>query len=293
MPKPTPDTRTVLVTGASSGIGQACAQHLDRSGFRVFAGVRRDIDAESLRESASSRLHPVRIDVTDPASIAAAVATVTDGLAGAGLAGLINNAGVALCAPLELSGDAEVRHLLEVNVAGTLSMTRALLPLLRRARGRVLNMGSTSGQLALPCLSAYAASKFALRGASDALRLELQPLGVAVILLEIGNIKTPIWDKGLQALNARIAATAPELMDLYGPLVRCAAGVAARAPRTQPERVARTAARALLTPRPRARYRVGPDAWLIALLAGVPRGLRDRVLLACLPRPGAGGHARF
>jgi NAD(P)-dependent dehydrogenase (short-subunit alcohol dehydrogenase family) len=183
----------VFITGASSGIGKACALHLDRLGFPIIAGVRKQADADALRQEASQGLKTVFLDVADSASIETAAAAVA-ALTGGSLFGLINNAGIAFGGPLEIISVQDIRGLMDVNIAGVLTVTKAFLPMLRQGRGRIINMGSTSGILALPCLSAYAASKFALKGLSDALRLELKPVGVSVSLLEIGNVETPIWE---------------------------------------------------------------------------------------------------
>lgn len=278
--------RFVFITGASSGIGRACALALDGAGLQVLAGVRRQADAEALRREASPRLGTVFVDVADGTSVGDAAAEVA-GLAGGRLFGLVNNAGMAFGGPLEGSSADDIRRLLEVNIGGVLAVTKAVLPLLRAGGGRVVNMGSTSGILALPCLSAYAASKFALRGLSDALRLELGPVGVSVTLLEIGNVATPIWDKGIAIAEAGMAAAGPEMARLYGPLADFSRQVALKAPRIPAEAVARTVQKALLAERPRASYTVGMDARLFKLLACLPLPLRVWLLSKCLPRYGS------
>ena len=161
----------VVITGASTGIGKACALELDRRGFRVFAGVRSESAAQELQAQASARLTPVRIDVTDAASIAAAAETIARSVGDAGLAGLVNNAGIAVSGPLEIVPIDALRRQLEVNVIGPVAVTRSLLPLLRKARGRVVNMSSISGGVAAPYLGPYSASKFAMEAITDTLRL--------------------------------------------------------------------------------------------------------------------------
>ena len=163
----------IVITGASSGIGAACARYLDALGFTVWAGVRSTQDGEALTRLTSSRLRVLMLDVTDPASIEAARKTLAEATRDTGLAGLVNNAGISVAGPLELLPLSEVRTQFEVNVIGVLAVTQALLPLLRLARGRIVNISSIAGLAATPFLGAYCSSKFALEAMSDALRLEL------------------------------------------------------------------------------------------------------------------------
>ena len=188
----TATTRCVLVTGASSGIGEATALRLARAGWRVLAGVRASADAERLRAAAGERLEPVTIDVTEPATIAAAA----EGLGDEPLHGLVNNAGTALAMPLEFLPLDQFRRQLEVNLVGQVAVTQAVLPNLRSARGRIVNVGSIAGRSSLPFLGAYAASKHGLEAVTDALRVELRPFGITVTIVEPGTIATPIWRKG-------------------------------------------------------------------------------------------------
>lgn len=280
------DTSAVFITGASSGIGKACALHLDRLGFFVIAGVRKQADAEALRQESSQRLETVFIDVADSASIEAAAAAVA-ALTGGNIFGLINNAGIAFGGPLEILSIQDIRVLMDINIVGVFTVTKAFLPMLRKGRGRVINMGSTSGILALPCLSVYTASKFALKGLSDALRLELKPVGVSVSLLEIGNVETPIWEKGLETSSKFLAAAEPAILQLYNPLVEFGNLVALKAPKIRAVKVARTVQKALQAGKPRPCYTVGIDAWLFKLLACMPRRMRDWIFLKFMPRYGA------
>ena len=180
--------KRVLVTGASSGIGLASALRLAGAGWRVYGGVRTAADADALRQHG---IEPVELDVTDAAQIDAATAAV-----GPELDGLVDNAGIAVAAPLELVPLDELRRQLEVNVVGQIAVLQAVLPALRRARGRVVLMGSIGGRSALPFLGPYAASKHALEALADSLRVELRPFGLAVSIVEPGSIATPIWRKG-------------------------------------------------------------------------------------------------
>ena len=197
-------TGIAIVTGASSGIGEATALHLRDLGFDVHAGVRRDEDAQRL---AGLGLQPLKLDVTDPDSIAAAATSIR----GRPVAALVNNAGIAVSAPLELVPIDQLRNQMEINFIGQVAVTQALLPALRSARGRIVNVSSIGGRIALPLAGPYAASKFALEAATDSLRRELRHLGVKVIAVEPGGVKTPIWDKGSETADSMLAAAPPDL----------------------------------------------------------------------------------
>lgn len=271
----------ILITGASSGIGAACARYLDGMGFTVWAGVRRAEDGEALARSTSARLRVLLLDVTDPDSITAASRTLTEALPEAGLAGLVNNAGISVAGPLELLPLAEVRTQFEVNVIGALAVTQAVLPLLRRARGRIVNISSIAGLAATPFLGAYCGSKFALEAMSDALRLELAPWGIAVTLVEPGAIQSQIWQRATMSATRTLGGVAPESLALYAhPLSRMQDVMAAASARAIPaEAVARVVARALTASSPRARYLVGKDARLRAALKWLlPDRAQDQLL---------------
>lgn len=272
------DTPSVLVTGASSGIGEACALCLHKRGFRVFAGVRKAEAGEALRAKASERLVPVIIDVTKPEQIAEAAETVARNVGEAGLQGLVNNAGIALAGPLEYLPPEQLRRQLDVNVVGQMAVTQAFLPLLRAGQGRVVNMGSTSGFLALPFLGPYAASKYALEALTDALRVELRPWRIPVVIIQPGMIKTPIWDKSREMAETIAAGLPAQAEERYKAPLDKLREQAEAAPRmaSPPERVARCVAHALTARRPRLRYRVGKTAHLQYILAHfVPARLRD------------------
>jgi NAD(P)-dependent dehydrogenase (short-subunit alcohol dehydrogenase family) len=275
------DRGAVVITGASSGIGRACALHLDSLGFHVFAGVRKPSDAEQLQSEASERLRPVSLDVTDADSIRQAASRVADAVQERGLAGLVNNAGVAISAPLEFMPIEELRRQLEINLVGQVAVTQAFLPLLRRAKGRVVNIGSVGGKVALPFVGAYAASKFAMEAVSDSLRRELRPWGISVSLLEPGSVSTPIWEKGIRTGQEVLDRLPPEAHALYGEAVaalqKAAAETAERG--VAPLMVAKVVEHALTSPRPKTRYAVGRDAKMrIALTRVVPDRTMDRLI---------------
>ncbi len=271
----------VVITGASSGIGAACARHLDQLGFTVWAGVRRKTDGDALARAASPRLRVVMLDVTDPMSIAEAGRAIAEGTSGSGLAALVNNAGISVAGPLELLPLAEVRMQFEVNVIGALAVTQVLLPSLRLARGRIVNISSIAGLAATPFLGAYCGSKFALEAMSDALRMELAPWGIAVSLVEPGAIQSQIWQRATMSATRVLGEVAPEALALYaeplGRMQKVIAGAAARA--IPADAVAHIVARALTASRPRTRYLVGTDARFRALLKRIlPDRAQDRLL---------------
>ncbi len=265
--------RTAVVTGASSGIGQATAHHLDSLGFTVFAGVRSAEAGERLVSEGSGGVRPLRLDVTDPVSIAAAAAEVREATGESGLAALVNNAGIAVSAPLELVPIERLREQLEVNVIGQVAVTQAFLGALRAAGGRIVNVSSIGGRIALPLAGPYAASKFALEAITDSLRRELRHLGVQVIAIEPGGVKTAIWGKGTETAEAMLGQADPEVQALYADLTAALRAEAHRIDTEtgiEPSEVAEAIGRALTSSRPRTRYLVGRDAKL--------RGTAARVL---------------
>jgi NAD(P)-dependent dehydrogenase (short-subunit alcohol dehydrogenase family) len=192
---------SVVVTGTSTGIGAATVTRLASLGFDVFAGIRRTEDAEVVRSRGNANVTPLLIDITDAATIAAAVKTVGQAVGDGGLAGLVNNAGIVKPGPLEFQPLDDFRHQLEVNLVGPLAVTQAFLPLIRRGRGRIVNVGSIGGLLVLPIEGAYSASKFGLEALSDALRLELRQWKIPVSHVDPGVTSTPIFGKTLAELD--------------------------------------------------------------------------------------------
>jgi NAD(P)-dependent dehydrogenase (short-subunit alcohol dehydrogenase family) len=272
--------KNVLVTGTSTGIGHSTALELARRGWRVFAGVRKEADGDALKREAEGEVHIVLLDVADEASIDSAAALLAEQTGGK-LHGLVNNAGVYLGGPLELMRPEEIRKTLDVNVTGLLLLTRACLPLLRAAQGRIVNISSISGLIAMPGVSVYAASKHAVEAVTDALRVELQPFGIKVVAVEPGGVKTPIWDKGAKRdAAAREDRGTAETRELYAPIVRLLEKLNAKPGGLPPEALAEVVTEALESAKPKNRYLVGKDAKALKMLTRLPDGLRDKAIAA-------------
>lgn len=270
--------RAVVVTGASTGIGKAIALALDAEGFRVFAGVRKKADGAELAREATPALTPITLDVTDQESIGRAVEMVA-GETGSKLFGLINNAGVGLGGPLEIVPISETRMLMEVNVIGLLATTQAFLPLLRKARGRIVNIGSLAGILAVPGASSYAASKFAVQAITDSLRVELKPFGVNVAIVDPGAIESSLWEKGKAQKRRILDAAAPELLELYAPLIEIGKRLGENPRDILPaSSVAKDVLHALTVRKPKVRYLVGNGPKKAVKLERMPVRLRDWLL---------------
>lgn len=278
--------QAVVITGASTGIGEACAQRLAAAGFHVFAGVRKAKDGAALQQVIGDQVTPLLLDVTNADQITAALATVAATVGERGVAGLVNNAGIAVGGPLEFMPMAEFHEQMAVNVYGALAVTQAFLPLLRQATGRIVNMSSISGLASSPFLGPYAASKFALEALSDALRLELRPWGIRVILVEPGNIATPIWEKGLAFADQLEAGMPPQAQAYYGPIFPFMRAMLTRSRGTPADAVAQVVEQALTTAQPKARYLVGNDARLRTWIERLPTRWRDGLIASRLPKYG-------
>lgn len=279
----------VLVTGASSGIGLACALHLDRLGIRIFGGVRKEKDGESLIQKSAGRVTPVLMDVTDETSIVSAVDNIVKAAGSRGLFGLVNNAGIAVGGPLEFLPLSEIRKQFEVNVLSQIAVIQAVLPLLRASRGRIVNMGTIAGRVASPFIGPYSASKFALEAITDALRVELLPWGISVSIIEPGEVATPIWKKSLSAAEKTAQNFPPQAAELYGSSLKAITSVVEKAAAAgiDPDIVARAVAHALTARTPKTRYLVGPALRLRIILNKIlPDRLYDRLVIRYIGLPG-------
>jgi NAD(P)-dependent dehydrogenase (short-subunit alcohol dehydrogenase family) len=279
----------VLVTGASTGIGRACALHLDGLGFQVLAGVRSEKDARDLKESGSGQLAPLFLDVTQGESLKAGLAATRDKLVKDTPFSVVNNAGIAVGGPLEYIPLESLQHQLSVNVTGQLAVTQTFLPLVRERKGRIVFMGSISGLISSPLLGPYSASKFAMEAIVDALRVELRPWGIPVSLVEPGSVDTPIWEKSIRNAEALLETMPDEAETLYGPFFERRRKQARRRGRSgiSTERVAEVVAHALTSRRPKTRYLVGLDARALSIFGKyVPDRIRDGIIARLMGIPG-------
>lgn len=277
--------RSILITGASTGIGAASAIEFARRGWHVFAAVRSTQAGEALRHSRPN-VDPLILDVTSPVQIASAAEYVRSITGEAGLGALVNNAGIAVQGPLEIVPIEDLRRQFEVNVTGLLAVTQAMLPLLRLAGGRIINISSVSGLVAYPFLGPYAASKHAVEAISDALRAELSPWNIHVALIEPGAVATPIWDKARRAAELQTQAVSAEHRTLYRDYFQVVAGKIADAERygIPAERVADAVYHAAAARRPKARYPLGPGSHLARLRRYLPDRLWDALVRRQLAR---------
>jgi len=270
-------TKTALVTGAGSGIGKATATALAANGYTVFASALNGADEAAIVALSSQAIIPIRLDISDLASIEAAMATIAERLgATQPLDALVNIAGVNINAPLHVLSIAEIRQMVEVNLLGTILLTRAALPYLRRGAGRVVIVGSATAFLPPPAISIYAATKCALSGFGDSLRVELGMAGMAVSVIEPGVVRTPLVQNSPAVLDRMLARMEASDLTLYEKLMRkiVAMSISPKAG-VPPETVAAVILEALTAAKPKARYRVGIDSKAAALLRHLPDGARD------------------
>lgn len=271
-----------VVTGTSTGIGAATARELARRGFHVVAGVRRDRDAEAIR---GPGIEPLIIDVTNSDHIHALGDRVHGDPQGRMVRALVNNAGKGVNVPVEAYAIDEWRRLFEVNLFGQIAVTQALLPALIRSRGRVVNVSSVGGKIAMATYGPYAATKFALEAASDSLRRELAPLGVRVVVIEPGAVVTEMLSRASDTAHELASAMTTEQSQRYGGLVHAIAAQAESSAKSglSAEAAAKVIATAVTVRKPRTRYTVGRDAALITRMARIlPDRTLDRVLAAAL-----------
>ena len=277
------EKKTVIVTGASSGIGRSCVTQMIDAGWRVFATVRKSIDADKLMSDLGSALTTVIMDVTDRPSVMAAAGQVSSQLHGQGLDGLVNVAGIGMMRPIEYATPDDLQEIFDINVFGEIAVTQAFLPLIGKARGRIVNISSVGAHIAIPFGSPINASKSAFGTFSDTLRLEMHPFGIHVCVVEPGAIKTPAVEKTLGDVEAIIAKLPAQGAARYGDMLKRFArrAYAREMNGSSPDVVARAVHSALTARRPQPRYRVGKHAGFLTLL---PRILPDRLLDAILLR---------
>lgn len=269
----------VLITGASGGLGTATARHLDTLGFRVFAGVRKLADGQTLQRTISSRVIPIQLDITDPTSLTAAAEIMTQAVGNTGLFGLVNNAGLIVEGPVELVPVDEVRRQFEVNVIGQIAVTQVFLPLLRQAHGRIVNIGAVTGQTAMPFLGVLSASKAAMESITDALRMEVRPWGISVSIVEPTALQTSIFDKSAAAAKASMQKVPQALQHLYAPALEAVRKTLAKQHVDAPDVVVTAITNALTARSPKTRYAVGQGASMVVTLRLLPDRVRDGLLL--------------
>jgi len=271
--------RAVVVTGASTGIGWGCVKVLTAAGFHVFGSVRKQADADRLSGEFGAAFTPLVFDVTDRAAIAKAAQTVEQALAGATLAGLVNNAGIAVAGPLLYLPIEEFEQQFAVNVTGPLIVTQAFAPLLGADRsrtcapGRIVMISSVGGRNALPLAGPYAASKFAIEGLSESLRRELMLFGIDVVIVAPGAVATPIWGKSddrVAAFANTPYAAAVEKMKAF------MLGIASKG--LPPERIGEAVKTALTAAKPKTRYTIAPNPFQQFLSTRLPKRLVDRTI---------------
>jgi NAD(P)-dependent dehydrogenase (short-subunit alcohol dehydrogenase family) len=279
--------RNALITGTSTGIGEACVARLADAGWRVFAGVRREEDGDKLLTAGHGDVRPVLLDVADDDQIESAVAEVRRDVGAAGLHGLVSNAGIGIGGPVELVSSEDWRRQFEVNLFGAIALTRAVFELVRAGSGRFVYVGSQAGRFSLAGMAPYSATKHALEALCESMRQELINTPVEVSLVEPGNVKTAIWEKTTDAA-ARVEELLPDhLRGDYGFVAAALRGIAREgaARGIEPKKVADTVEHALVARRPRPRYLVGPDAKLIGgVVTRLPDRLRERALGLALRR---------
>jgi len=272
--------RSIVITGASTGIGWATAKLLLDRGFRVFGSVRKQADADRLKGEFGANFTPLLFDVTDEAAVLSAAREVRAALGGETLAGLVNNAGIAVAGPLLELPIERFRSQLEINVIGPIMASQAFGPLLgvdpelKGPKGRIVMMSSVAGKSGNPLGSAYAASKHAIEGLSESLRRELMLFGIEVIIIAPGAVKTPIWGKSAD-MNAAADSNSP-----YRParakILEFAKHLSSIA--LPPEKIAERILEALTSPNPKVRYQIAPDPMRQLIVNALPKRMVDRII---------------
>ncbi len=271
------DNQTVLITGASSGIGYATALHMAKSGMKVYAGVRKEADKEKLLNMSVANLTPIILDVCHQETIDRAFDTIS-ALNGTTPFSLVNNAGVSLNGPLEILPMEDIENLIRVNVTGLLAVTRTFIPLIRKTRGRLINISSGHGLIAIPDKSVYAASKSAVQAITDSLRVELRPFGVKVSCIVVGKVNTSVLGKILGDRQKMIDRADPETLTLYSTLIDYFDREVKNIPGIEASEVAQIISNSILEAKPKSQYLVGPGTKKMKMLSRFPVKMRDNML---------------
>lgn len=274
--------KSVVITGASRGIGKAGALLLDRLGFKIFAGVRSIEDGEKLKSNSTGNITPVLLDVADIKSIENAARDIAGMLNESGLYGLVNNAGIAVAGPLEFLPVDRIREQFEINVFGQISVTQRFLPLIRKGKGRIVNISSKEGILAMPLMGPYCASKFAVEALSDTLRMELKQWNIPVSIIEPGTIATQIIERSIASAEECVKGLPKHANELYDSCFSNARKVADKILKSAipVDAVAGTILKALTDKKPKLRYTVGSDAKALAIMSRImPDWMLDKIIL--------------
>lgn len=280
--------RWVLVTGASSGVGHSTASLLSHSGFKVLAAVRSETDALNLQNQSPEHIHPVIIELRDQNTIKEAVRHVAHKTRGKGLYGLVNCAAMLHCGPLEYFPRELWFEQYDVNLFGPVALTQALLPLIRKGNGRIVNIGAVGGGISMPFYGAIASSKIALEAVNDCLRRELYPFGIHVSIIEPGGIATPANYKMRDSVTKFLRDLEPSGQERYGESMEAFSqwAFAMHQNNLKPEKVAKTVIKALKARKPKTRYRLGWDSRASALLMKLlPDRWFDKVILKITKLP--------
>jgi short-subunit dehydrogenase len=270
--------KSVLITGSSTGIGRACALYLDKKGYKVYAGIRKESDAESLKSESSDLLTPIILEVTDIKSIENSYKLINDDSTHE-LFGIVNNAGIGISGVLEAISVNDIRNLMEVNVIGLMAVTKTFIPLLKSTKGRIINIGSTSSFFSSPGASAYSASKFAVRAISDSLRLELKHLDITVSLVAPGAVESEIWKKSKSYKEKVRQSVSPDILKDYSTIINFGNKLLETVKPIPAIEVAKTVADALESSKPKRYYYVGSDCKAAVKFAKLPHSLMDSLIL--------------
>jgi len=272
--------RSVVITGASTGIGWATAKMLLDRGFRVFGSVRQQADADRLKSEFGANFTPLLFDVTDEAAVLSAAREVRSALGGETLAGLVNNAGIAVAGPLLELPIEQFRQQMDINVIGPILAVQAFGPLLgsdpelKGPKARIVMISSVAGKSGNPLTSAYSASKHAVEGLSESLRRELMLFGIDVIIVAPGAVKTPIWGKSGAAAapdnsNSPYRVARAKMLDFAKELSEIG---------LPPEKIAERILEALTSPNPKVRYQIAPDPMRQLIVSTLPKRMVDKII---------------
>lgn len=269
--------KSVLVTGSSTGIGKATALYLDKKGYKVYAGVRKESDAEKLKSESSDLLTPIILDVTEERSIENGFQVISND-SNYNLCGIVNNAGIGISGVLEATPVSDIRKIMEVNVIGLLAVTKIFIPLLKLSNGRIINIGSTSGYLAFPGSSAYSGSKFAVRAITDSLRRELKIFDIYVSLISPGAVESEIWGKSKSYKESLRKSLSKDILEDYSIFIKFGEKILQNVKPISATEVAKSVYHALSSNKPKIYYNVGSDCKMAVKISKLPKSILDNII---------------